>query len=159
MAETGISWEIVHCVTDRMVSEWNSAVFLSEGELSLDGLVQSVIDGRRDSTELALKDFVAGRSDDYEDYIREQAGSGAVPSYSIASMRMYVEERGLHDELENFRADNEWRWNSEYRRGSVRDEIVQDTVVPLLANVAKNSLYIYRDRDHCAVHVKRLLLG
>ncbi len=80
-----INWEIVRGISPRMVSDFLSSVFFSEDELSLEGVVQSVLEGSNGD----------------------------------------------------------------------RQAVIESRLAPLFENLQKNSVYVYRDRDHFGVHLTR----
>ena len=153
----GIVWEVVRGIGSAMVDSFGSSLFFEEKELSMEGVVQMVVDGRQDFEEQALKAFVDSRASDYLTYLREEYGITEM-DYSLTAMNSYLDDRGIRDDYVAFSVANRWRWNGEYRKDEVRQAIVDERLAPLFANVQRNDIYIYRDSDHWGIHLRRLLL-
>ena len=154
--EGTIQWEVVHGVSDEMLSEFKTSVFFTESQVSLEGVVKSIVEGRHDSEENALKLFLDGHYDEYVGYIVWKTGDARNAKGSVASIREFVEATGRSDEFMVFRAENEHLWNGEFRKDEVRQSVIDDKIVPLFEQLKKNSIYIFRDSDHCGVHLTRI---
>lgn len=156
MAEHVMHWEIVRSVNERMISEFLHASFFSESELSMEGIVQSMIDGRCDSTGFALRAFVSEvHPEEYQSYMVARYGGNVDAGDQEWLCRAFVEDNDLWNEFESFRLDNEYRWNGEFRKDEVRERIANDKLYPLFDGMYYDDIYIYRDIDHYGIHLTR----
>ena len=156
----GIKWEIVRGIDERMVSDFFRSVFLSETELSLDGIIQRLLDGERDIDELSLQAFAEHNETLFRQYAEETTGSPTgISMYSKHVVMQFIAEMQLQESYDQFRAEHLDEWNDSYDKDAAREEIVSKTLSPLLENIQKNSMYIYRDSDHYGIHLTRLLLN
>lgn len=155
-SDYAIRWEIVRGIGSSAISDFMSAVMLTEEEIDLPGIVQMIIDGRQDENEYALKEFISLRQSDYVDYIMEISGSNSNIPYSTSAMRSYVNARGLENEYNQYVVENRWKWNGEHIKNEVRKMIVDEMIAPLFEQMNRNDLYVFRDTDHVGVHFERI---
>ena len=156
-SESAIRWEIIRGINQRMVSDFFRAVFFSESELSLDGVVQSIIDGVVDDEARSLEEFAKAHMDEFVAYIKGVTGDGSVADASSKSMVLaFIEECGLYGDYHSFCAESARLWREP--RDTVRDSIVESRLVPIFDGLQTNSVYIYRDSDQCGIHLVRYLL-
>lgn len=156
MANSGsqIRWEITRGISERMVSEFRRSVFFSERELSLEGVVQSVIDGAVSHEEKALLAFMESRRREYLAWVRETTGDERNADESLPSIRQFIEERGLQDEYDAFSATVEEGVHDD----DARQGIVDAKLAPLFNDTRSNIIYVYRDSDHWGLRLSRVLL-
>ena len=147
-------WEIVRGINPLMVSDFLSSVFFSESELNLDGIIQRILDGEWDIQEFALSSFATENYSEFQDYIEEVTGDArSVSVNSKSAVSQFIEDRGLKDEYDSFYASNICNWRED--KNIIREWLVSNKIGSLFSEMQRNSVYIYRDKDHWGIHVTR----
>lgn len=151
MDET-ITIEIVRGISDTMVSKFAMSALFSEEELYLEGVVGDYIDGNYDIEKYRMLKYVETRIEDYLDYCQSLSGSSTRRMLSDKpTLYSYIVDRKIEKEYADFIKSNEWRMSAEEKREKIYDEII----APALLESQSKEIYIYRDRDHHALHILR----
>lgn len=150
--DENIKIEIVRGISDTMVSRFALSAFFSEAELYLEGVVGDYIDGNYDIEKYRMLKYVETRAEDYMDYCQNLTGSSTrIILSDKPTLYSYIMDRKIEQEYVDFVKSNEWRMNMDEKRGKIYDEMI----APVLLELQSNNIYIYRDRDHYALHIVR----
>ncbi len=139
-----------------MVSDFFRAVFFSEEELSLEGFVQRVIDGKKDSELLSLSAFASSNLSLFQQYMQEVTGSGSnPPTTSKSAVLSFIRDMGLQNEYNSFCVEHGHEWSDGHDKDEIREQLVSEKLIPLFNDLQKNQIYLYRDSDHYGIHLTR----
>lgn len=150
-----MKWKFFRGVSEALVDGFRSSAFLEESEAGLAGFIRRVEECDYPVRDRALLMYAEANHDDYLAYWRGVLGDLASAPSGTTAVETYIMETGRSRDFDDFMAGHSAELSVRMEPCEIQDALVEGRLLPLLEELKKPRMFIYRDFDFKGIEVSR----